>query len=96
MPDNWQIFAVLPAPVAKSQDIIFFNQWHSIFFDRPLNWQDCCNAAAQGESRGVPPMSIELKFEILILVGYFLARHLWRVFGKPPPYSDVDNDSPHW
>ena len=41
-------------------------------------------------------MSIELKFEILILVGYFLARHLWRVFGKPPPYSDVDNDSPHW
>ena len=33
-------------------------------------------------------MSIELKFEILILAGYFAARHLWRVFGKPPQYSD--------
>ena len=41
-------------------------------------------------------MSIELKFEILILVGYFAARHLWRVFGKPAPYSDVNNDSSHW
>ena len=41
-------------------------------------------------------MSIELKFEILILVGYFLARYLWHLFGKRPPYSDVDNDSSHW
>ncbi len=41
-------------------------------------------------------MSIELKFEILILVGYFAARYLWRVFGKSPSYSDVNNDSPNW
>ena len=41
-------------------------------------------------------MSIELKLEILILVGYFAARYLWRVFGKPSPYSDVNNDSSHW
>ncbi len=33
-------------------------------------------------------MSIEVKFEILILVGYFLGRYLWRLFGKLPPYSD--------
>jgi hypothetical protein len=41
-------------------------------------------------------MSIELKFEILILVAYSAARYLWRVFGKPLPYSDVNNDSPNW
>jgi hypothetical protein len=28
-------------------------------------------------------MSIELKFEILIFVSYFIVRHLWRVFGNP-------------
>jgi hypothetical protein len=41
-------------------------------------------------------MSIELKFEILILFGYFAARYLRRVFGKPTRYSDVNNDSPNW
>ena len=41
-------------------------------------------------------MSIELKLEILILVGYFAARYVWRVFGKPPPPSNVNNDSPNW
>jgi hypothetical protein len=41
-------------------------------------------------------MSIELKFEMLILFGYFAAPYLWRVFGKPPPYSNVNNDTPHW
>ena len=41
-------------------------------------------------------MSIELKFEILILIGYFATRQLWRVFGKPPPYSDVNSDSSNW
>jgi hypothetical protein len=96
MPHCWQVFAVLPMPVSKSQNIIFSNQRHRIFSDRPLNWQDCCNARAQGESQGALSMGIELKFEILILVGYFAARHLWRVFGKPPPYSDVNNDSPNW
>lgn len=41
-------------------------------------------------------MSIELKLEILILVGYFAARYLWCVFGKRPPHSDVNNDSSNW
>jgi hypothetical protein len=53
-----------------------------------LNWQSRCNAAAQGQSQGAQSMSIEVKFEILILVGYFLGRYLWRLFGKRPPYSD--------
>ena len=41
-------------------------------------------------------MSIELKLEILILVGYFMARYLWHLFGKRPPSSNVNNDSPNW
>jgi len=41
-------------------------------------------------------MSIELKFEILILAGYFAARYLWRLLGKRPPPSNVNNDSPNW
>ena len=41
-------------------------------------------------------MSIELKFEVPIFVGYFIVRHLWRVFGKSPPPSNVNNDSPNW
>jgi hypothetical protein len=41
-------------------------------------------------------MSIELKLEILILVGYFATRYLWRVFGKPPPPSNVNNELPNW
>ena len=30
-------------------------------------------------------MSIELKFEILSFVNYFILSHLWRFFGKPLP-----------
>jgi hypothetical protein len=41
-------------------------------------------------------MSIELKFEILIFVSYFIVRHLWRVFGKHPPSSNINSDSPNW
>jgi hypothetical protein len=41
-------------------------------------------------------MGIELKLEILVLVGYFAARYLWRVFGKLPQPSNVNNDSPNW
>ncbi len=41
-------------------------------------------------------MSIELKLEILIVVGCFVARYMWCLFGKPPPPSNVNNDSPNW
>jgi len=61
-----------------------------------MNWQGCCNSDAQGECKGERPMSIELKFELPIFVGYFIVRHLWRVFGKSPPPSNVNNDSPNW
>ena len=41
-------------------------------------------------------MSIELKFELLILVAYFAIRHVWRVFGKPPPSSDKSSGAGDW
>ena len=37
-------------------------------------------------------MSIELKFEILILVTYFAIRHVWRDFGKPVLPSDSSDN----
>ena len=39
-------------------------------------------------------MSIELKFEILILAAYFAIRMAWRVFGKPAP--DSGEKGSHW